>query len=1077
MLKGIFRYGEHQIEFSGYDINNTLFLDVETATTRERTFWDAGIEVDGEVDPADWGARGLAVMLGPTNLSLKKQTLKLSDSLKYHNEINKVAFKIFGSLIRSAKNAASAWNRVEGTDNYTLPEGKGIVTMVDGELIGLHITDTLESPEGYGEANIEIEMLIESVDCTARQVQMFSAGHKITLDGSLFDVDINGSDQFSTLDDGDYYTIEEVVKRNPKKNYSWLMEQDYTVVTPETLADTVKYLWQYLTKHDSIGAFDVETTGLDITFRSRDGEGSQLVGMVFSVKKGESFYFPIAHNLIPNICNPSQIAEFIDKWFKPLLERKKWSGHNISFDWKTMYIYGVNTNFVFDTLTAARLTIWNDKQNVPLNLKGLSLYLLGRDSLELSDFVDGGWDDSKSFADLDSDSTKYYACADTDNTFDLTYWFKDNRILEKYAVEKVFMIEVLFSKAIGYSEFFGMYGEPERIKELDARLGVIIEEKAAEMRDMLDWPEFNPNSPKDLPKAMFEDLGMPITKRTATGAPSTDKDVRKALKRIIGPDEQPIYPFVAILDEYKVARQLRSNFTSVYEQVSKNGFFFASVNQFLETGRVSISKPNYQSFDDTVKEYIGPRKGFYCFDTDFSSIEYRVLVSIAGESKLTEKFFDPDFDYHREMASILYGIPYDQVTGEIRGKAKALNFGIPYGMSVPGLAVRMFGSDSPDNVARAQKLYDLYFSSQDNVRDFFNNTKDYAVEHGFNATAFGRPRYYDKRKNNNNRIKRQAGNHPIQGTAADIYKLGVVRLMGRIFEDGNDGKILLSAFVHDECVIEAHETIDPAYLLGIVRDSLMIELKGWCPLYIGAGYGKSWVEAKKTELPVQVQEAIVRDGVGEWGGDVDALNDRFKVMMADFYVDSVKTWATKVEGESTIPTAEMGFLQSAIDSAKKGIKSNYLIGELEGEVGDSILDTVDAFEALYGNLDLPEGAKLVEAEVVEVVDSMADFTVNPDDIQFAEVDHMSVMRTRLELTGIALSEDVVYVRFYETVESWGGYLNSLIATQQGEYPLTLVDDSGNLHETEHRVALPLLSLVTKYVLHNKLNMKVAAANG
>ena len=257
----------------------------------------------------------------------------------------------------------------------------------------------------------------------------------------------------------------------------------------------------------------------------------------------------------------------------------------------------------------------------------------------------------------------------------------------------------------------------------------------------------------------------------------------------------------------------------------------------------------------------------------------------------------------------------------------------------------------------------------------------------------------------------------------------------------------------------------------------MIELKGWCPLYIGAGYGKSWVEAKKTELPVQVQEAIVRDGVGEWDGDVDALNDRFKIMMADFYVDSVKTWATKVEGESTIPTAEMGFLQSAIDSAKKGIKSRHLIGQLEGEVGDSILDTVDAFEELYGKLDLPEGAKLVEAEVVEVVDSMADFTVSPDDIRFAEVDHMAVMRSRLELTGIALSEDVVYVRFYESVESWGGYLNSLIATQQGDYPLTLVDDSGNLHETEHRVALPLLSLVTKYVLHNKLNMKVAAVNG
>lgn len=1076
MLQGTFEIDGHALDLRGYDINNTIFLDAEVTGVglnadsgrsgigggRERQFWDQGIDIDGDEYPADWGHAGLGISIGTTNIKLVKQEMRISKELKFKNIVNEAAFKTLGSLVRSAKNACGVWNYDSLTGTHVIPGGR--VSLVNGELVAVDV----EMETIYGMAKLHLK----DVEAPVKQVNIFKSGHSLGIEVDLFTPEAVVVDE-SRFDGGDdnYYTVKEVIQRRPEKSYAWLMERDYTIVTPETLDSTVRYLWQTMQKDDRIGAFDVETTGLDITFRSREGMGSQLVGMVFSVKEGESFYFPISHKLMPNIGPSNMIAALIDRYFKPLLERKRWSGHNVSFDWKTMYIYDINTNFVFDTMTAARLSLWNDQNNFPLNLKGGALRILGRDSLELDDFVEGGWDKNKSFADLPADSVKYYACADTDNTLDLTNWYINEKIIEKYGIAKVFEIEVLFSRAIGYSEFYGMYGNPERITKLDEELSAIADAKLAEMRETLAWPEFNPRSPAQVSKALYDDLGMPVLKTTDAGGRSADKATLKRLLDIVGPDEQPLYPFVKVLQEYRDAANLVSNFTSVYDKVSKNGFFFASVNQFLETGRVSVKEPNYQSFNDVVKRYIEPRRGFYMFDTDFSSVEYRILVSIAGEQKLVDQFFDPDFDYHREMASMLYEIPYNKVTPAIRGQSKGLNFGIPYGMTIFGLATRMFGDDSNESVSKANRLYKKYFSSQDNVREFFDKTKDQAVDKGYNETAFGRRRYYDKRKSNEKRIRRQAGNHPIQGTAADLYKLGVGRLFIKIFQGGLDGKVLINAFVHDECVIEVHQSVHPITLLGIVRDSMMTEIPGWCPLYIGAGYGKSWYEAKKTELPVQVQEQLMEEGIGEWDGDIDALNVKFHQMIADFYVKAVKDWARTVDSEREIPPAEQGFIKSALDYAKSDV---IIADQVQAEVPDydTVLESFEVFQTVFGATEMLEGGSVVEElEPVEV--DMDNYRVEPGDVHFQEEDPMELLRARIQLTGAVKSPDrEVFIRYVETDPGWGQIVGKLLEihsdTTDAGMPVKLIDDSGNVHETPHTVSIKILSAVTKQFLGRKL---------
>lgn len=1091
-------YGKELI-LQGYDTGTSYYLTAYSP--KDVAFFDAGHVGDQEAfdetetytDDGQISAQWHKYR--PLGLSIGGSTIKVETFPKYeyvdnanggkkkktiNNEVNKSAFGVLGSILRGMKNQCRPANRqvepsqmfeeVQASDKYTYSVTGGEVELTQG----------IVSKIKYTSENVLID--IEDVPSEVGMVYYFDTGVNVKL--SLEGFPTNAEDVgISLVTENDYYTIQEIVDMNKGiKNYGWVLEQEYHMVDD---FDQFKELMKMLLAHNGDIAFDTETTGLNITFRSNEGLGDTLVGMVFSVREGESYYVPVAHKLFPNIASEYQMPYVMDTYVRPVLEKKNLIGHNVSFDWKVMWLYGINCNFVFDTLTAIELTLNKEKGGYPLALKGATARMFGRDSFELDDMVpNGAWDSDKNFADLPKESVKYYACADTDNTLAIRNWFVKNRKLEEYAVMAVFNIEVKFSMCVGYQEYYGMYANNMSVVDLEERLELLVEDYKQQMYDIAGRP-FNPRSVNDLRSIMFEELNMPVIKMTKEGGtdPSTDQKVIKALKGFNNSDGTPRYPFAHIFADWKDAATLVSNFCKPFNELSNDGFFHASVRQFLETGRVSVSKPNYQSFNDEVKKYITARKGFYMFDTDFSSVEYRVLVSMAGETDLIEQFNDPDFDYHRRMASLLHGVTYEKVTPDLRSQSKGLNFGIPYGMSVVGLASRMFGDKSKESVAKASKLYHKYFDVQPAVRKFFDDQKNKAVEDSYNSTFFGRRRAYDKTRQNVSSIRRQAGNHPIQGTAADLYKMGVGRLFDTLVERNYLGKVLLTGFVHDETVIECHESINPAELLTMVSDAMMITLDGWSPLYIGAGMGRSWYEAKKTELPVQVQEQIKEQGVSAidwWDGNIDRLVDWEEFKIADFAKDAVIDYIKDEENwGKPVGLVAGGWVKDSLKTAQSGGKIN---GVVEGvgdiRISDSNVEQMEEFGRVFGVSELVSKANFTEPPEVDegAVDFDSDLKVSPEEITFTKEDYVL---TRVESTnnfGAAILEDISYVllKADNGNTDWNSYLMSAIDKNPGSYKLCLVVN-GEVIETDKKVSPMICSeVITSHgLMANKANTMVA----
>lgn len=560
--------------------------------------------------------------------------------------------------------------------------------------------------------------------------------------------------------DGMYHSIEDIIAAHPDKEFKWLLGKDYRIVTDETLEEICNYIMNW----DGFVYYDTETTGLKINFMSRTGQADQLVGVVLSVKYGESFYFPLQMKKIKNLCGGDHFY-VMEHYLRPILEGKKLVAHNMSYDWKVAYIYGINANIVHDTMAILHLTLGAEIKDYKVGLKENAKLLLGRDSLELSDLIiDDSWGENDiKFWDLPEDLVRLYACADTDNTNGLLGYAMQNDLLGKYGANKVYEIEIAFSFAVAYQEF---YGHRIDINNLDKMRDEIGKGQAKEMEEMVKiiGHEFNPSSPKQLLTIMYGELGIPEQISRKTGRPTTDKETLKMLAELTDAEDNVMYPFVVHLQKYREYEGVRKIIDKFPEHVTQDGYVFSSVMQYgTTTGRVSINKPNYQSYNDPIKKNVIPRPGFWMFDTDYSSVEYRVLGNMVGNKKIMENFKDPDFDYHAYQAAHMYNVPYSAVTKKLRKAAKGINFGLPYGMGDESLGVRVFGEASPENTRKAAGLRAAYFKGQEDIRDWFEFHRDKGVNKGYTETYFGRRRYYRRSDFSVNAIRRQAGNQVIQG--------------------------------------------------------------------------------------------------------------------------------------------------------------------------------------------------------------------------------------------------------------------------------------------------------------------------
>lgn len=511
------------------------------------------------------------------------------------------------------------------------------------------------------------------------------------------------------------------------------------------------------------------------------------------------------------------------------------------------------------------------------------------------------------FSYMDYEGSRVYAPADGDFTFQLCNKYKADMKKNHAELEYLYNVEVVVSCAIAYMEFYGhrideskimnaqhstkanivllesqirqiinysdekeleVYNKLKYIKDKITELENSKETELVEQRKQLEnqLPQvadelkeaitnntekvINLASPAQVADLFFNKLQIPFD----GDKPSVAKKVIKGLLKEKDENGNLKYPVVKLYSDYKNEDTLMSKFFGALPQfMYPGGYIFSSYGQIsTATGRMSCSKPNAQQYPKVITKIVAPRDGYVMIDADYSQIEYRVLTALAGNDWLAKLFSDPDSDYHTLMASIMYGIPYASVTPKMRSDSKSLNFGIPYGMGYGSLAILLFGVNNSKTREEAKEKYDLYFENQPKTRKFFDNIKEMAQVHKYTKTQFNRYRYYsfeDKDGNTDNARKaaalRQAGNAVIQGSAADIFKIGVARNFYFIRKNKLFGKFLIVNMVHDEQLMEVDtRTLNVQKILAEIGKNMQFKLENYPPLYIGAGVSDAWGKAK-----------------------------------------------------------------------------------------------------------------------------------------------------------------------------------------------------------------------------------------
>ena len=763
MLTGFLIYDKYKYKLKAVDRSNTCSLIISSASYDALEF-ESGVENRNILDERRFDIQMSNVLV--------QTELDMSTGKKVKLNINNDLFCRVGALVRYVKSHCSKKNEV-GYTGMQLASGEFDANPTSDYKIYIPESDTLLATVKLSFGDIqELELRTNNIHISLKEDKfedsiLFPAikdgiklGFKLQSSEYLgFNIPVVDVSDF-VGNNGMFTNIEDIIAAHQDKEFSWLLGKDYKIVNDDTLESVCEYIRNW----DGYVYYDTETTGLNINFKSRIGQADQLVGVVLSVKYGESFFFPTQMKSIPNLCGGDHFY-FMEHYMRPILEGKELVAHNMTFDWKVAYIYDINANIVHDTMAIIKLTLGTEKKNYPMGLKENTRLILNRDSLELSDLlIDDDWGENDiKFWDLPYELVRLYACADTDNTNGLLNYALQTDLLGRYGAKKVYEIEIAFSFAVAYQEF---YGHRIDITNLNIMRTEIVDGQALAMKNMVDivGHEFNPNSPKQLTSILYGELGIPEQISRKTGRPTTDKETLKKLAELTDIEGNIKYPFCAELQKFREYEGVRKIIDKFPEYVTEDGYIFSHVMQYgTTTGRVSINTPNYQSYNDPIKKNVIPRPGFWMFDTDYSSVEYRVLGNMVGNKRIMESFKDPDFDYHAYQAARMYNVPYSAVTKKMRKAAKGINFGLPYGMGDESLGIRVFGDKSAENTRKAAALRNAYFKGLEDIRDWFEYHRDKGVNLGYTETYFGRRRYYHREDFSVSAIRRQAGNQVIQG--------------------------------------------------------------------------------------------------------------------------------------------------------------------------------------------------------------------------------------------------------------------------------------------------------------------------
>lgn len=398
-------------------------------------------------------------------------------------------------------------------------------------------------------------------------------------------------------------------------------------------------------------------------------------------------------------------------------------------------------------------------------------------------------------------------------------------------------IEIPLAEVLGSMELYGFLVDEQGLAALSEELGGRIAVIEKEIYSLVGY-EFNLNSPKQLGVALFEKLGLPAKKKTKSGY-STNAEVLEGLR--------DAHPAVSLLLEYRQLAKLKSTYADgLQECIAKDGRIHSTFNQTeARTGRISSLEPNLQNIPvrtdegKRLREYFVAPEGRVLCDADYSQIELRVLASIADDKNMISAF-KSGVDIHTATASQVFGIPVDMVTPILRSRAKAVNFGIVYGIGAFSLA-----KDIGVTRSEADSYIKNYLATYKGVADYMENTIKSAKADGFVKTLFGRRRYLPELNNSNGMLRafgeRVARNAPIQGTAADIIKIAMIRVRERLKKEIPTAKLILQ--VHDELIVEC-ERANAERVCSILSEEMQNSSNMAVELTADASYGENWLKAK-----------------------------------------------------------------------------------------------------------------------------------------------------------------------------------------------------------------------------------------
>ena len=575
-------------------------------------------------------------------------------------------------------------------------------------------------------------------------------------------------------------------------------------------------------------AFDTETTSLDYM-------AAEVVGVSFALPEGRAAYVPLSHDYEGA---PAQLErQAVLEKLRPLLEGDKRNlvGQHIKYDINVLANHDIHlVNVAHDTMLESYVL---DSTATRHDMDSLAKKYLNVQTIKFED-VAGKGKSQKTFNEIDVDVASRYAAEDADITLQLHEALWPKLEAEPTLRELYEQVEIPALHVLSRIERTGVRIDADMLDKQGKKIAATISEvKAAAFEDA--GRDFNLGSPKQIGEIFFEEKQFPIIRKTPKGQPSTAEDVLEQLALD--------YPLPKLILQHRSLTKLMSTYIEKLPlQINPaSGRVHTSYNQAVaSTGRLSSTDPNLQNIPvrteegRRIREAFIAEKGYRLLAADYSQIELRIMAHLSGDEGLLMAF-EKGLDVHKATAAEVFGVPLEAVEADMRRSAKAINFGLIYGMSAFGLAKQL-------DIARgeAQSYINLYFERYPGVKRYMDETRALAKEQGYVETVFGRRLYLPDINARNaqmrNYAERTAINAPMQGTAADIIKRAMIRVNEWLVADDIDARIIMQ--VHDELVLEvkAGQLDDVSEkVCQLMRNSATMKV----PLEVDAGIGNSWEEA------------------------------------------------------------------------------------------------------------------------------------------------------------------------------------------------------------------------------------------